>query len=544
MAMAPSTGGDVAMQEPALRSFWCHECARHVSTRVDEASEEVCCEACGSNFVEEIEPDDPPEQFHAAAQGSQRPPSEQSDDGIDRGFEDNMVQPTRYTAQSEYIGRGRNSASPLSEILQQLVAGDSEADATANGSTTRSARFISRDGNPVEFYVTESDGSIGDMGGGLFGLLSSVLTRPLGGLASDPGDYAFGNLSQVINQLMQNDPNRHGAPPASKGVVDQLPKHKVTQSEVDANAECPVCKDPFVVDDDAQELPCAHSFHPDCILPWLKQHNSCPVCRHELPTDDDDYERRHVVSQFGSMDASLKVDAVVLERQKRLLAAIDKCEILLAVVRAKHPDFSFLWARDLLLQQGQCWLQLARLKRLAASKSSQEGIAGADDWRSHLANAKRIFLDPEGSKVKAFLVGQAHVLSEEAELQAQTGHIADALATFSDAVRLCYAAGDEVLERGLTKRIQALRLEVDAIAELDVLAQNETSEKDILLQAFNRHVSGNGRLPREALQRFAQELGTQTPLNASETDDLWRQLNVATTALPSSNAGPGEEAMS
>ncbi|GLD94972.1 hypothetical protein PINS_up003597 [Pythium insidiosum] len=314
-----ATGGDadVAMED-ASPSFWCHECARRVATRVDEASEEVCCESCGSNFVEEVEADDPPEQFHAlgesasAAASSQDPrPSSERSDGvnadIERMLEENMVRPTRYTAQTEFVSPHRrdrdagaspspSAASPLSEILQQLVAGDDllrgDAGANAGGNATRSARFISRDGNPVEFYVTESDAPIGDMGGGLFGLLSSVLTRPLGGLASDPGDYAFGNLSQVINQLMQNDPNRHGAPPASKGVVEQLPKHKVTQSEVDANAECPVCKDPFVVDDDAQELPCAHSFHPDCILPWLAQHNSCPVCRHELPTDDDDYERR------------------------------------------------------------------------------------------------------------------------------------------------------------------------------------------------------------------------------------------------------------
>lgn len=61
---------------------------------------------------------------------------------------------------------------------------------------------MSSNGNPVEFFVSESG-----EGGDPLGLLDA-----LGGmfpmLASNPGDYAFGNMANVINQLMQNDPNR------------------------------------------------------------------------------------------------------------------------------------------------------------------------------------------------------------------------------------------------------------------------------------------------------------------------------------------------
>ena len=55
---------------------------------------------------------------------------------------------------------------------------------------------------------------------------------------------------------------------------------------------CNVCKDEYKEGEEVTKLPCNHSYHPECILPWLKEHNSCPTCRFELPTDDKDYENK------------------------------------------------------------------------------------------------------------------------------------------------------------------------------------------------------------------------------------------------------------
>ena len=45
--------------------------------------------------------------------------------------------------------------------------------------------------------------------------------------------------------------------------------------------DCPICFEPLGTCN-AFALPCAHSFHPHCIQPWVMQNNTCPVCRHPI----------------------------------------------------------------------------------------------------------------------------------------------------------------------------------------------------------------------------------------------------------------------
>lgn len=75
-------------------------------------------------------------------------------------------------------------------------------------------------------------------------------------------------------------------PCASKKAVEDLEQKKITSS----GEQCPVCLKEHAVGETVKVLPCRHSFHSTCILPWLERTNSCPLCRHELPTDDEDYE--------------------------------------------------------------------------------------------------------------------------------------------------------------------------------------------------------------------------------------------------------------
>ncbi|KAG4955686.1 hypothetical protein JHK85_042066 [Glycine max] len=96
-------------------------------------------------------------------------------------------------------------------------------------------------------------------------------------------DTLFENtiLDDFIDGVIQNN-NRPGPPPATSSAIAALPMVKLTQTHLASDPNCPICKDEFELDMEARELPCKHFYHSDCIIPWLRMHNTCPVCRYEL----------------------------------------------------------------------------------------------------------------------------------------------------------------------------------------------------------------------------------------------------------------------
>ena len=65
-------------------------------------------------------------------------------------------------------------------------------------------------------------------------------------------------------------------------ILAQLPTYPFQFRSGASCIECPVCLEPLKANETVRALPCCHSFHIQCIDPWLSSDHTCPVCKHDL----------------------------------------------------------------------------------------------------------------------------------------------------------------------------------------------------------------------------------------------------------------------
>ena len=83
------------------------------------------------------------------------------------------------------------------------------------------------------------------------------------------------SLEGFFSQLQAQHPDR--IRPASSSAIRRIRTKPVDRAM--AEEVCAVCQDRFERGQQASVLRCEHSFHPDCLDPWLRTNDTCPVCR-------------------------------------------------------------------------------------------------------------------------------------------------------------------------------------------------------------------------------------------------------------------------
>eukprot|EP00117_Sycon_ciliatum_P042351 scpid47644/ scgid30825/ E3 ubiquitin-protein ligase RNF115; RING finger protein 115; Rabring 7; Zinc finger protein 364 len=289
--------------------FYCHTCKEDIEARQTE--EELLCPQCNGGFVECMEAANA-DSVPASASGRGATASA-SGGGGDASSSDedvsslpgllNFMSPSRVAQQSHTSRRGRNldhnyyQEQMPGEGTHVLSAaeGPVEVHPAIEALVSHLPVSVHVQPNGQQVYVHGhhvgfgSDGPIHPMAS----LMNMMFQGPhmggmgnMGGMggampmAGQMGDYVFGQggLDAVISQLMDSMDGPRPVP-VSQDVIAALPRVPISKADQEKQSSCSVCFDEFELAEETIQLPCSHSFHPNCILPWLEQHNTCPVCR-------------------------------------------------------------------------------------------------------------------------------------------------------------------------------------------------------------------------------------------------------------------------
>lgn len=114
------------------------------------------------------------------------------------------------------------------------------------------------------------------------------------------GDYFIGgNIDDIITELMDQEDNPIGEPPASDIALEQIKSQVMDEPD----KSCHVCLEIMPVGETVSIMPeCNHKFHENCLIPWLKEHNSCPVCRKSI--NDPEKEKQEELRRKRIREAS------------------------------------------------------------------------------------------------------------------------------------------------------------------------------------------------------------------------------------------------
>ncbi len=244
-----NTSSDNNMFLTPLKNYWCHICKKSFPHK--EENIDIQCIYCNKTFCELINTDDMTDPMHP------------------KNFEPYILK----NSISENNNNTQNTNNNNNNINSSNIDTTLDLLRTLNNNINRQIRLteqITINGLILQY------------------LRNYLIERNIRNLRN------YNNyMNNIINQLMINDTNNYGNPPAAKKEIEKLKKCIINDKqlkEFGIENSCAICKDEFKIGEKCLLMPCKHHFHENCLMPWLTKRNSCPVCRYELPTDDKDFE--------------------------------------------------------------------------------------------------------------------------------------------------------------------------------------------------------------------------------------------------------------
>ncbi len=129
-----------------------------------------------------------------------------------------------------------------------------------------------------------ADGAHSPMNPQVGAALHQILASLMNPAVAVHGDAVYSQeaLDRIISSLMEANPLSNAAPPASQAAIERLDTKEVDDEMLgpEGRAECTICIVEVERGSEVAVLPCKHWFHAECVVMWLKEHNTCPVCRH------------------------------------------------------------------------------------------------------------------------------------------------------------------------------------------------------------------------------------------------------------------------
>lgn len=101
----------------------------------------------------------------------------------------------------------------------------------------------------------------------------------------DESDDYEDSENEVMEEDMEIDMEMEMVVPAAaaKASVEALERFKL--KGLNSMNTCVICLEQLSSGNEVTRMPCAHVFHADCIVQWLKNSHVCPLCRFKMPVD-------------------------------------------------------------------------------------------------------------------------------------------------------------------------------------------------------------------------------------------------------------------